>query len=144
MPSSARVLSNQASPYQDTTQPFKPMIFFFFYGTLMDPDVLRAITLLDTDPILRPATLTGFDMKLWAGRYPILLPAESGRDTVPIKGMIWQATSLEQCLRLQRYETSAYEPCECVVEIEDGTIEEVVTFRWARDRGSEELESLEG
>ena len=47
---------------------------------------------------------------------------------------------MEQCLRLQRYETSAYEIADCNINLAD--VEEVkgLAFKWARKPDSAELQ----
>ncbi|KAG6355434.1 hypothetical protein INS49_003396 [Diaporthe citri] len=37
----------------------------FFYGSLMDPDVLRVISLSSADPELHKASIHGFKLKMW-------------------------------------------------------------------------------
>jgi hypothetical protein len=110
---------------------------FFFYGTLMDPVVLRAVAALDDLPELQEAWIQGFRLKMWHGRYPTLLPNQDSSDR--IRGKTWTVTSLDQCISLQRYETSAYECSDCLVHGEDGQTAKALTFTWARDLDSSEL-----
>ncbi|KAK4152171.1 hypothetical protein C8A00DRAFT_35139 [Chaetomidium leptoderma] len=99
---------------------------FFFYGTLQDPDVLRAAAGLSS-PVL------GLQDAWIEGR---------------IRGKLWQPGSegevgVEHCLRLQAYETHAYEPSDCVVHVGGGGDDEeevkALVFTWAGDKGSGEL-----
>ncbi|KAM0321705.1 hypothetical protein ACHAQA_009944 [Verticillium albo-atrum] len=128
---------------EEPEEPFEPC-FFFFYGTLMDPEVLRTVAALDSLPELQDAWLAGFEMKMWNGRYPTLLPKEGMSPADTIQGKSWQATSIDQCLRLQLYETSAYECCDCVVQTGEGQSITALTFKWARDPGSAQLSSSKG
>lgn len=123
-------------PYPEGDTDFEPCAFFF-YGTLMDPQVLMVIAMLDDLPDLSNAWVQGYDMKLWNGTYPTLLPRPDARDR--IVGKVWRATSIAQCLRLQRYETSAYESADCDIHLESGEVVKGLTFTWARDVASEEL-----
>ena len=120
---------------QDLTD-FEPCMFFF-YGTLMDPEVLQSVAALEDLPELQDAWLEGFELKMWNRRYPTLLPKENIKGR--IKGKAWKVTSIEQCLRLQHYETSAYECCDCVVRTDDQQLIKALTFKWARDPSSAEL-----
>ena len=118
---------------------FEPCMFFL-YGTLMDPDVIRAVAVLENTPQLQDAWLEEFELKMWHGRYPTLLAKEGASSK--IKGKLWQATSMDQFLGLQFYQTWAYECCDCVVQTADGQSIKALTFKWANDGNSAEL--LEG
>lgn len=116
---------------------FEPCTFFF-YGSLMDTDVLTRIAQLDDYPDLQDAWVEGFEMKMWGGIYPVLLPTNNPNDR--IRGKAWRATTKEQCLRLQRYETSAYEAAACLLNHpEGGEPTEGLVFVWAGDRRSHQL-----
>ncbi|KAK3306713.1 uncharacterized protein B0T15DRAFT_528051 [Chaetomium strumarium] len=121
---------------QGEDQDFEPYTFFV-YGTLMDPEVLTAVAGLDGEPQLQDAWIEGFAMKMWNGIYPVLVPSDSAHAL--IKGKVWQATTVLQCLRLQRYETSAYEPVDCLVHIGDNTPIKGLVFQWAKEPTSSEL-----
>lgn len=113
----------------------------FFYGSLMDPDVIRVITETSTEPELHKASIHGFKLKMW-GFYPTLVPGNTG-DTV--HGVYWQAENNRQLGLLQRYETHRYKPAPCSIHIEkDGCIiEDGLTFVWAGDPESNELKAGE-
>lgn len=121
------------TPKDGDVDAFEPTLFFF-YGTLMDPDVLSAIAQLDDTPELAPAWVAGWEMKMWSGRYPTLVPGEG-----KIAGRAWRATSRAQCLRLQRYETSAYDTAPVDIHLESGEVVQGMTFKWARGARSREL-----
>jgi hypothetical protein len=112
---------------------------FFFYGTLMDPETLMAVASLDDTPQLQDAWIDGFTMKMWSGIYPVVLPSDENGPQSRIHGKIWQATTVAQCLQLQQYETSAYEPADCQIQCGDGKSVNGLVFKWARDAESDEL-----
>lgn len=86
-----------------------PKQYCFFYGTLMDPSTLARILQLPEPPILRPAKVIGYHVKLW-GPYPALL---RGPQSHPVDGLAYELQSREQLDRLSAYETSKYriKPC---------------------------------
>lgn len=111
---------------------------FFFYGSLMDPDVVRVIAETPAaEPQLHRASIRGFRLRKW-GVYPTLVPG-SAEDAV--QGVYWQAENTRQVDLLQRYETCQYTPATCVISVEgEGrTIEDGLTFVWAGDPASNEL-----
>lgn len=113
----------------------------FFYGSLMDPDVIRAITEISTEPVVHKALIHGFKLKMW-GFYPTLIPGHA-KDTV--HGVYWQSLNDRQLGLLQRYETHRYKLARCSIYVEkDGrTIDDGLTFVWAGDPGSSELKDGE-
>lgn len=113
----------------------------FFYGSLMDPDVLQAILGLPELPTVRRASVTGFSIKMW-GIYPALVRDENGK----VEGTIWGCFSPAQFLKLAEYETSAYTWCECDATLDDGDrgggeiLRNCRTFVWGGESDSKELE----
>jgi gamma-glutamylcyclotransferase (GGCT)/AIG2-like uncharacterized protein YtfP len=116
-------------------EPFQPF-HMFFYGSLMDPEVLQAILDLPELPTTRPATISGFSIKMW-GIYPTLISCYSGSVT----GTLWKVTSEAQFDRLAAYETAAYRWDECNAVLEGGEVfQNCRTFCWAGEPDSKELE----
>ncbi|KAI1082699.1 hypothetical protein F5B20DRAFT_577776 [Whalleya microplaca] len=114
---------------------FRPC-HFFFYGSLMDPEVVQAVTGLETTPILRRGSISGFKVKMW-GIYPTLIPEEGGKVT----GMLWKVDDPEHFRSLQQYETTKFKPCMCSIETESGEVlENSMAFCWAGDKDSPDLE----
>ena len=113
----------------------------FFYGSLMDPDVVRVIAETSTEPELHKASIHGFKLKIW-GFYPTLV---SGDTSDIVHGVYWQAENDLQLGLLQRYETHRYKLVTCSIYVEkDGvTIDDGLTFVWAGDPGSSELKDGE-
>ena len=65
--------------------------------------MLRDVLDLETEPRLRPATITGYECKLW-GQYPALL---DGPKKV-IHGAVYHVEIEEYTERLASYETDNY------------------------------------
>lgn len=109
----------------------------FFYGSLMDPEVIQAVLDLPGLPTTIPATVSGFQIKMW-GIYPALIPSN---DDGKVVGCVWEVKSEDQFKRLAAYETAAYTWVECSVVLENGTvIEGCRSFCWAGEPDSKELE----
>ncbi|KAI9770502.1 MAG: hypothetical protein M1839_003183 [Geoglossum umbratile] len=125
--------------YKPSTKiPYKPSLWFF-YGTLMDPEILQSVLGLPELPVLQKGRIHGFKIRMW-GVYPTLVPC----DGCEVEGMIYKIESVLQFVRLEGYETSAYRWCFCTIEMDDGTrVEYGRTFRWAGDLDSKELEDGE-
>jgi gamma-glutamylcyclotransferase (GGCT)/AIG2-like uncharacterized protein YtfP len=118
---------------------FRPL-HMFFYGSLMDPEVLQAILNLPDLPRMQPATITGYRVKMWS-IYPTLVPSNSSSEGGGIRGMLWETTSDKQIDRLAAYETAAYKAEECEAVLVSGeVVKGCWTFCWAGEADSEELE----
>lgn len=115
----------------------------FFYGSLMDPDVIRVITETSNQPDMHKAFIRGFKLKMW-GFYPTVIPG--GAEDI-VYGVHWQAANDRQLGLLQRYETHRYKLAKCSIYIEkDGkttSIDDGITFVWAGHPGSSELKDGE-
>lgn len=68
-----------------------------------------------TEPKLRPATITGYECKLW-GQYPALLDAP-GKDA---HGFAYHVETEEHAARLASYGTDNYRADPCLVKYPDG------------------------
>lgn len=118
-------------------EPFHPF-YMFFYGSLMDPEVLQAILDLSELPTRRPAPFSGFRIKMW-GIYPTLIPLASQSGS--ITGTVWKMTLEAHFDRLAAYETAAYRWGECDAVLEGGEVlRNCETFCWAGEPDSKELE----
>jgi gamma-glutamylcyclotransferase (GGCT)/AIG2-like uncharacterized protein YtfP len=116
-------------------EPFQP-VEMFFYGSLMDPEILQAILDLPEIPTTRPATIFGFRIKMW-GKYSTLLPSQSGSVT----GTVWKVTLEAHFDRLAAYETTAYRWDECDAVLQGGEfLRSCRTLCWAGEPDSKELE----
>ena len=86
---------------QDYTEsPFRPC-HLFFYGSLMDPEILQAVLGLPEIPAVRCGSITGSSVKT-RGIYPALVRDKNGK----VSGTLWGVASEVQFLRLAEYETS--------------------------------------
>jgi hypothetical protein len=93
-------------------------------------------------PTMRPATITGFRIKMW-GIYPTLIPVLS-HESGSVSGTVWKVTSKEQFDSLAAYETDAYRWHECEAVLENGEVTvNCPTFCWAGDPDDKELEGGE-
>jgi hypothetical protein len=81
----------------------------------MDPEVLMMMVMLDYLPQLQGTWIEGFEMMMRSPCGTIYTPALLPNDGAQshIKGKAWQATTMTQWLRIQRYRTSAYEAADC-------------------------------
>jgi gamma-glutamylcyclotransferase (GGCT)/AIG2-like uncharacterized protein YtfP len=100
--------SQESANAIESNRPFQPCLMFF-YGSLMDPEVVQAVLNLPELPSTKPATIFGFRIKMW-GIYPALIPSTSGQ----VAGFVWEVDSEEHFERLAAYETAAYTWIECV------------------------------
>lgn len=79
----------------------------FFFGTLMDRDVLAHVLSRPVDPDeLMPASLAGFRrLGCRAGSYPVLVP---GHGTL-VEGLLLRRASRRDIARINHYESEEYE-----------------------------------
>lgn len=104
-------------------------VWYFFYGTLADPDVLRQQ--LGVEVNYREASIKCGVLKTWGGKYKALVDARDGK-APPVKGKAFLVKDKEVEETLRTYETDKYEVTRCLIEMTD-SIEEVrgLTFRFA-------------
>lgn len=80
-------------------------LWYFFYGTLADPNVLTRLLSLEDPPHLEDAKVFGGVIK-HAGAYRALM---NGPETAEVHGFAYRVESEEHEEALRSYETSAYE-----------------------------------
>ncbi|KAK3639091.1 hypothetical protein LTR56_012640 [Elasticomyces elasticus] len=129
-----RLNGEEALPRQDQYP-----VYYFFYGTLADTEVLRRH--LDGDVpegyyTLLPASITGGRVEMW-GQYRALVDG-SNQDSV-VHGSAFLVQSAEHEERLRSYETLMYEVVRCRITIAATASEEerVVmgcTFRFVDEK----------
>ncbi|RAK99443.1 gamma-glutamylcyclotransferase family protein [Aspergillus ibericus CBS 121593] len=88
---------------------------YFLYGTLTDPSMISEILGLDEEPTLRPASIMGYQCKLW-GQYPALLDAPGS----VVEGAVYHVHSVEDGEKLAAYETKTYRADPCIIRYTDG------------------------
>ncbi len=88
-------------------------LIYFFYGTLMDPDVLATIIGENRAFIGESAWLTGYRRVFMRGAtYPGLVPAADER----VEGVVVRGLDAEDERRLNRFEGDAYRSADVTVQ----------------------------
>ena len=102
-------------------------IWYFFYGTLGDPQILKHHLNLADIPTLLPAHIEGCQARTWSGRYKALV--EEGPQSARVSGSAFlvQNSAEEDALRF--YETDKYEVVRCSIVTEKGMLKGL-TFRF--------------
>lgn len=85
-----------------------PAGVYFFYGTLIDPSMVRKILGLESDPAFRPAYIKGYTYKLW-GQYPALIDDPDSE----VEGAAYHVQTVEHGEKLVAYETNNYHALPC-------------------------------
>lgn len=102
-------------------------VWYFFYGTLMEPDILGHQIGVALDAIkLQKAVVFGGRLTTW-GAYRALIDGEAG-DSVKGAALLIQSQAWEDALRA--YETSAYEVVRCKIHLDSGVAVHGRTFRF--------------
>ena len=103
--------------------------YFFFYGTLMDPNTLAKVLGMPTGTRsqLYPAKIVGYSCKLW-GPYPAVV--DSPLPGSIVNGMAYEVHSPEEVERLRAYETDKYRPAGCMIKFQNGTQVIGKVFKW--------------
>jgi len=90
---------------------------FFFYGTLIDPDVRRAVLGRAAPARVEPAILRGWRRVPVAGKtYPAITPDPRGA----VDGVVARGLGRAACRRLRLYEDDFYDLITVDVELADG------------------------
>ena len=111
--------------------PWKP-IHYFFYDSLMDEQQLTEVLHLDSPPVLRPAFLTGYSIKMFGPR-PALIDGPVRVGNI-VNGMVYEVQREDHEKMLMRFETDAYQSEWCGIRPEDGgKLIYGSTFLWAGD-----------
>jgi gamma-glutamylcyclotransferase (GGCT)/AIG2-like uncharacterized protein YtfP len=103
---------------------------YFFYGTLRDAEVRRAILGPGVDRVsIAPGVLPGWRCVFLRGRsYPVLRPDAAAATG----GVIADGIDADQARRLDRFETDEYRPRRAAVRDADGETVEAMVFFAAR------------
>lgn len=108
-------------PFQDEFP-----VWYFFYGTLEEPERLVSLFGLEERPVLQRAAVHGGAVRTWGGKYKALV-----NGTEKINGWAYEVVSREQEDALRAYETEKYEVVRCRIEMESGDEVMGCTFRFA-------------
>ena len=114
------------SPLQDDFP-----VWYFFYGTLADSSFLtRLLSLPESEPqaFLIPAVIAGGVLKSWQGQYKALV---DGASTDYVHGSAYLVSTREREEALLLYETENYEVVRCTIVIDNGSVVQGLTFRFA-------------
>jgi hypothetical protein len=122
--SSLKDLARRASPAQNEYP-----VWYFLYDTLADPEVLKRLLSLDSDPEYLEAKVRGGLLTTWAGKYRALVDATAGQAGAVVEGKVFLVWDAEQEHELRVYETDAYEVVRCEIEMEGG-VRRGLTFRF--------------
>lgn len=90
--------------------------WYFFYGTLTKPEILKHILDLQEEPFLRSAKVIGYKLASW-GQYKALIDGEPGEE---VFGVAYKVETIEHQHKLARYETNAYKLHACQIIFTDG------------------------
>ena len=95
-----------------------PMLPYFFFGTLMDPDVLSLVLGRDPGPLSTEATLSGFARVRVEGEpYPALVEAPGGQ----VEGLLLHDYGPEDDRRIRFFEDFDFSIEQCSVETASGS-----------------------
>ena len=100
---------------------------FFFYGTLIDPDVRRVVLGANAARVaeIQPGVLKGWERRAVRGAsYPIILPRARGR----VHGLLARGLDAQAARRLQAYEGTAYERVTVEIALDDGICRRAFVF----------------
>ncbi|GAW20489.1 hypothetical protein ANO14919_099950 [Xylariales sp. No.14919] len=112
-------------------KPLKPM-WYFFYGTLTGPEILKHILDLREKLLLRPAKIISYELSSW-GQYRALINSKPGAE---VSGFAYEVQTIEHEFKLARYETNAYKLHPCQIIFTDGREPREIsgnTFMYAGD-----------
>ncbi|MCK6452815.1 MAG: gamma-glutamylcyclotransferase [Alphaproteobacteria bacterium] len=102
-----------------------PASRFFFYGTLLDPDIARRV--VGRDVTLEPAWLSGYRRVRAAGKwYPILVP---GTPDDTVEGAVAGRLTRSEIARLVAYEGANYRLWPIGVVLAGGASARALVFR---------------
>lgn len=102
----------------------------------MDDQQLKRVLHLDSLPVLLPASVVNYSIKLW-GPYPALIDGPTGN---VVNGVVYEVQTEEHEKRLSYYETDAYRCVSCLIQPGDGGKQiSGKTFVWADDPNDEDL-----
>lgn len=104
-------------------------VWYFFYGTLGEPEVLVRLLGLTGEPVLYKALVRSGKLRTWGGKYRALVDAE--KDAI-VDGVAFEVMLKAQEDALRDYETNKYEVVRCKIRFKGRVVPEVkgLTFRF--------------
>jgi hypothetical protein len=109
--------------------------WYFFYGTLKDPKLLRAVLDPSQPPRLTPAWINGYAVKYF-GVYPAAVPGTCARPAVGLEGVACFVATAEALVRLREHADKHYTETVVELKLEDGAGVQGKMFVWS---GEEKL-----
>lgn len=107
-------------------------VWYFFYGTLMNPETLQQCLSIPDPPRLILASIKGGFLRTWGRKYKALV---DGPATAQVDGYAYRVESFEHEEHLRFRESEAYEVVRCRIALHSGGVREDVqglTFRFTR------------
>jgi len=111
--------------------------WYFFYGTLMDPEWLLEICELDEAPEMDQAIVKMSRLKYW-GPYPVVVRSTKREDTV--SGVACFIPTLDAVKRIRAYETDKYMETLKSVHRANGPSIMCRIFTWRTNSDTEDLQ----
>lgn len=106
-------------------------VWYFFYGTLAEPDRLTRLLSLDEQPQLEQAHIQRGVITSWGdGKYQALVDGDA-EERVP--GSAFSVRSKEDEDILRKYETDKFEVVRSDIFVEGGEMRKGLTFRFSRE-----------
>ena len=93
-------------------------MWYFFYGTLADPETLAKVLETDDIPPLEHASVKGYKLGEM-GSYKVLEEVEVG-EVVEVIGRAFLVANEEDATKLAIYETGAYASVDVSIQLETG------------------------
>ncbi|KAI9039893.1 gamma-glutamylcyclotransferase family protein [Aspergillus affinis] len=136
------IASDHSSENDKPQYPFR-RAYYFFYGTLMDPDTLSQVLKLPRPhipPVMRRARVVGYEIKLW-GPYPALIEKNTS-SLQSVNGIAYEILPQTQVDRLAANETGKYCLRSCMIDLlnDDDNVQETIhglTFLWDGEHGEQ-------
>ena len=126
---SSAVLQGESHAASDETPEARPA-WYFFNGTLVDPEFRQTIAELETRPVVVPAKVRNKKIKYWAYFKAMI----EGDETV--SGVACHILTADAVERLRTFETDAYTDEWIDIELEDGRVLRGRTFMSSWDPNS--------
>lgn len=92
-------------------------VYYFFYGRLLEPDLLQRQLDLPISPLYRSARIRCAKMRSWQGKYKAVI---HGEEDYVVDGGAFLVEDAEQEDSLRFFETDMYEVVRCQIEMLDG------------------------